>query len=161
MKFTKLLSLLLEGPNKITRKILSDSDPARKERADNVKVLSLNKFTPSTTKKEEPLLKGWSRYEFEVISKEKVENRTHTGYIVLNGHKSVKDVYCSCADFQFLWRYALTKGDIASWEVYPKYKDIETHGPHNKEPSDITNPNYNKRLCKHLIKIFNVLNLNE
>lgn len=158
MNFSKLSSLLFEK-NKKTENLVPDSEESRKHRASNVKILSLKKSTPSTTTPDKPLNKGWKLYEAELISDEKSENRTHSAYVVLDRYNNVKDVYCSCADFQFLWRYALTDEDMASWETYPEYKDIETHGPHTEDPSNITNPNYERKLCKHLIKLFDTLEI--
>lgn len=137
----------------------NNSDSMRKSRSEDVQILNLKKFTPSTTPKNKPLLKGWKLYEADTLSKEKTEGRKHSQYIVLDRNDNVKDVYCSCADFQFLWRYALTKKDVASWETYPEYKDIETHGPHTQKPSNITNPHYNSKLCKHLLRLFSLLKI--
>lgn len=161
MKFENIIRLLLEAPNKKTKGLFLNSDEQRKERANNVKIISIEKYTPSTTSDDKPLLKGWKRYDFEALSREKTENRKHSGYVVLDGHSSVKDIFCSCADFQFLWRYALTLSDMASWETYPEYEDIETYAPHTQEPSHETNPLFEKKLCKHLLKIFKVLEIDE
>lgn len=161
MKFSKLATFLEK--NKYTRNLLPNSEEKRKERGENVKILSIKKYTPSTAPADKPLLKGWKLYEVEVESKEKTEGRKHQLYVVLDKNNNVKDVFCSCADFQFLWRYALTRGDDksshASWETYPEYENIETHAPHTQDPSDITNPQYNKKLCKHLIKVFDILDI--
>jgi hypothetical protein len=157
MEFSKLIYLLEKS--KQTSSLLPDSDSARKERADHVKILSIKKYTPSTSPPNKPLLPGWKLWTIETVSREKTEGRTHSQYVVLDKNNNIKDIYCSCADFQFLWRYALNKGDMASWETYPEYKNIETHGPHTEEPSNITNPNFNKKLCKHLIKIFDILDI--
>lgn len=158
VKFSKLLRLISEK-NKNTTNLVPDSDEARKGRAEDVKILSISKSTPSTAPKDKPLNKGWKLYQAELLSKEKTENRKHSAYVALDKYNNVKDVYCSCADFQFLWRYSLTQDDMAAWETYPEYKDIETHGPHTKEPSNVTNPNFDKKLCKHLIKLFDTLDI--
>lgn len=158
MNFSRLTNLLFEK-NKTTIGLRSNSEPKRIERSDNVQILSIKKYTPSTTPEDKPLNKGWKLYEIESVSAEKSEDRTHSSYVVLDSNNNVRDVFCSCADFQFLWRYALTKDDLASWETYPEYKDIETNGPHTQEPSNITNPSYQKKLCKHLIKLFATLKI--
>lgn len=153
MNFKFLEKLLLEK-NKKSSLIFINSDEPRKDRSENVKIISLDRYTPSNAPKDKPLARGWILYEYKVLSAEKTENREHTGYLALDRNKSIKDIYCSCADFQFLWRYSLVKDDMASWETYPEYKDIETHGPHTKDPSNITNPLFNKKLCKHLLKVY-------
>lgn len=158
MDFTQLTELILEK-NRHTRNLKSNSEEKRKSRGDNVKILSLKKYTPSTAPPDKPLLKGWKLYEAEVESAEKTEGRTHKLYIALDGNNNVRDVYCSCADFQFLWRYALSNGDMASKETYPEYDAIETNAPYTGDPSDETNPEYNKKLCKHLIKAFDDLHI--
>ncbi len=157
MEFSKLAYILEKS--KSTANLLPDSESKRIERAKHVKVLSIKKFTPSTTPPDKPLLPGWKLWMVETESKEKTEGRTHSQYVVLDKNNNIKDIYCSCADFQFLWRYALNRGEMASWKTYPEYTNIETHGPHTEEPSNITNPNFDKKLCKHLIKIFNILNI--
>lgn len=157
MTFKRLIYLLEK--NRHTRNLLPSSESKRRARAENVKILSISKYTPSTTPSDKPLLRGWKRWEIELESQEQTENRCHSAYVVLNNNNNVSDVFCSCADFQFLWRYPLVKNDMASWETYPEYKDIETHGPHTKKETKITNPNFDKRLCKHLIKIFDYLNI--
>lgn len=153
MEFDNLVEYIIEK-NAITRNLLSNSDNNRKTRSNGVNFLSFRKFTPFSTSKDKPLLKGWKRFEFEVSSKERIQNRNHQGYLVLDNNNNVKDVYCSCADFQYLWRYPLVKNDLASWITYPKYKDIEDDAPHTKKPTYITNPNFDKKLCKHLIAVF-------
>ena len=145
--------------NRNTRNLVLNSDTKRKERAKNVDVFSLFKYTPSTTSDDKPLLKGWKRWEATMRSQEEEEDRDHDAYVILNSNDNVVDVFCSCADFQFLWRYALTQKDMASWETYPEYKDIETHAPHTQEPSHITNPLFQTKLCKHLIKLFDIVEI--
>lgn len=157
MTFTQL-KLLVEKNNK-TRSLSPNSEVKRQERAENVQIKSIRKYTPSTTPSDKPLLKGWKMWEVTVESEEKTEGREHDLYVVLDNNNNVRDVFCSCADFQHLWRYALTRGDLASKEVYPEYKDIETYAPYTGDPSDKTNPSYDKKLCKHLIKVFDKLDI--
>lgn len=158
MNFSKLLNLILEK-NRHTAGLKPNSEAKRQGRAENVNIVSLKKYTPSTAPKDKPLLKGWKLYEAEVESAEKTEGRTHKLYVALDSNNNVRDVYCSCADFQFLWRYALSKGDMASKETYPEYDGIETNSPYTGDPSNETNPSYSKKLCKHLIKVFDDLNI--
>lgn len=153
MEFDKKVNTLLEK-NAITRNLLPNSEEERKKRAKGVNFLSFKKFTPFSSSKNKPLLKGWKRFEFVVSSEERTQNRNHSGYLVLDNNNNVKDVYCSCADFQYLWRYPIVKDDLASWETYPEYTDIEDDSPHTRKPTYITNPNFERKLCKHLIAVF-------
>lgn len=145
---------LLSEKNTTTRNLEPNSEAKRKARSDDVVIKTWKKLTPSTAPRDKPLLTGWVYYEFVVSSKERTQNRDHTGYVVVDNNRNVKDVFCSCADFQFLWRYSLTRSDLASNVVYDGFKDIEDHAPYTGDPSNITNPTYDKKLCKHLIKCF-------
>jgi hypothetical protein len=159
--FNKLLDLVSEK-NQQTKALTRNSDPKRKKRSKNVRITSLQKYTPSTTEEHKPLPKGWKRWEYVCESAERTEDREHQGYVVIDKVGSVKDVYCSCGDFQFRWRYALSQGDdkaMASNIVPDEYKDVETKAPYSGTPSDITNPKYLKRLCKHLLKILDKIAL--
>lgn len=136
-------------------KAMQDTDQPRKKRAKRVRFLSWLKIVPSTVRKGEILPKSWKKYVYRCSSAERIEDRDHEGYLVLDSHNSIRDCYCSCADFQFRWRYAMVKGDMAKWQTPNQFTDIETHGPHTREPSDITNPDYQKRFCKHLTAALN------
>lgn len=151
--------LFLLEKNRLTSSLVPNSEHKRKKRAQNVKILSLKKYTTTTAPRDKPLLKGWKYWEFKTRSAEKVQGRDHVGYLVLDQNNNVKDVFCDCADAQFFWRYALVRSDLASWETYPEYKNIEDHAPHTRKPSNITNPKYERKLCKHLIAIFNRLKI--
>lgn len=146
------LSYILEK-NRYTKSILSNTDDGRKKRAKKVKFNRFKKYTPSTTKVDEPLPKDWKRYEYECLSAEKTQNRKHQGYFVVDGKKSIRAVFCSCADHQFRQRYALDDGREAGVDTkntYKNFTDIESHAPYTGDFPDIMNPKLNKFLCKHM-----------
>lgn len=88
--------LVTEAKNKQSVNLTKIFDPKRKKRSKNVKIKSLQKFTPTTTPHDKPLPKGWKRWEYECESAERIEGREHQGYVAMDKENSVKDVYCSC-----------------------------------------------------------------
>lgn len=155
--FNSLYQLLFEK-NQKTIQTLDNTDSARKKRASRVKFIKWLKIVPSNVRVGEILPKSWKKLEYECLSHEKTQGRTHEGYITLDKHNSVRDCFCSCSDFQYRWRYAMVTGDMAKWQTPDEFTDIETDAPHTREPSDITNPTYEKRFCKHLTAAMNKIN---
>lgn len=158
--FNKVYTFLLTEANKKTVATQRDTDSLRKERASRVKFIKWLKIVPSTARQGEILPKSWKKYEYKCLSHEKTEGRTHEGYLTLDKQNSVRDCFCSCADFQFRWRYALVIDDMAKWQTPDKFTNIETNAPHTREPSHITNPDYQKRFCKHLTAAMNKIKRN-
>lgn len=138
-----------------TTSTLNDTDIARKKKASRVKFIKWLKIVPSTTRKGEILPRSWKKYEYSCLSKEQTQGRTHDGYLTLDKQNSVRDCFCSCADFQYRWRYAMVIDDMGKWTTPDKFTNIEDDAPHTREPSDITNPDYEKRFCKHLMAAMN------
>jgi hypothetical protein len=82
----------------------------------------------------------------KIILKNKVTGK-YFGHLDPSCEKFVEYDNIECA-----YRFDMTM-------YFPEYKNVETHAPHTQKPSYITNPNFDRKLCKHLIKIFDILNI--
>ena len=111
--------------NMKTVNVIKDSDENRKKRARRVRFIKWLKIVPSTVRNGEHLPKSWKKYEFECLSKEKTEGRTHQGYITLDKQNSIRDCYCSCADFQFRYGKMVNSYEIQGYRnTFSSYKRI-------------------------------------
>lgn len=147
------IDLILEKKRKkrVTNKktVNKKSKENRKKRAENVKITNHDTSSRGT----------FTLHTCNAESAEKTESSSHKCHVtVINKTGDIKDVSCSCSDFQSRYQYHRNKEGISEWGGVKPFKDI--FDPHTREQPDVMNPNNDGYVCKHLIAFINKIKNN-
>jgi hypothetical protein len=88
--------------------------------------------------------KEWNPWKQRYVKNPRIKNRYVSVFVFLDPRLHVV-VSCSCADFKYRWEFSLNQTQAAEIEYS------------NGEFPKIRNPQLSKRMCKHLLKLYEVI----
>lgn len=88
--------------------------------------------------------KEWNPWKQKYVKNPRIKNRYVSVFVFLDPRLHVV-VSCSCADFKYRWEFSLNQTQAAEIEYS------------NGEFPKIRNPQLAKRMCKHLLKLYEVI----
>lgn len=88
--------------------------------------------------------KEWNPWKQKYVKNPRIKNRYVSVFVFLDPRLHVV-VSCSCADFKYRWEFSLNQTQAAEIEYS------------NGEFPKIRNPQLSKRMCKHLLKLYEVI----
>lgn len=137
----ELYELIFDELNEVNKNLfITNTDPARIKRARK----EVRTRPPKVTEGED----GYDRLEYNFKAFPSTEFKRHWGYVDHKG-TDIRQLFCDCKDFFYRLYAPMVKKGLATWNLPAKYKTREIKR-HNREWTNITNPEGKVFVCKHL-----------